>query len=136
MKTYRNATWFISLVAVLVVAAVVVASVFQLLAFFSSGCGNAVLSEVVSPDGTRKAVIFRRDCGATTAYSTQISITSAHESLPNLAGNVFISDFVTVHATWSSMNSLVISYPADARVHRTAKTFHDIAIIYATIPGA
>ncbi|MES2568682.1 MAG: hypothetical protein V4710_01355 [Verrucomicrobiota bacterium] len=136
MKTYGKTTWFISLAALLVVAALGVAAGFQFLAFFSPGCGNDVLSEIVSPDGAHKAVIFRRDCGATTDYSTQISILPAHKPLPNQSGDVFISDFVTVQVTWSSVKSLVISYPADARVYRAAKIFHDVAITYTTIPSA
>lgn len=55
-------------------------------------CSNEVVSEVPSPNGELKAVIFTRNCGATTANSRQITILPASGSLPNEAGNIFISD--------------------------------------------
>jgi hypothetical protein len=39
-----------------------------------AGCGNAVLQDLPSPEGRRHAVVFTRDCGATTAFSTQVSV--------------------------------------------------------------
>jgi hypothetical protein len=52
-------------------------------------CGNDNLVETVSPNGHLKAVTFRRNCGATTAYSTQVSILPAPQQLPNKGGNIF-----------------------------------------------
>ena len=37
-------------------------------------CGNEIIEEIKSPDNKYKLVIFQRDCGATTGFSTQISI--------------------------------------------------------------
>ena len=42
--------------------------------FFGDMCGNQVISETPSPDNKHKAVVFVRDCGATTGFSTQVSI--------------------------------------------------------------
>jgi len=53
-------------------------------------CANDIFSEVVSPNQSLKAVTFQRDCGATTGYSTQISIIKNSASLPNDGGNVLI----------------------------------------------
>lgn len=72
-------------------------------------CSNEVLSEIPSPNGKLKAVIFTRSCGATTANSRQITIILASHLLPNEAGNIFISDrepFLTVK--WSDDQNLVI----------------------------
>ena len=55
-------------------------------------CGNDVLAEVPSPDRRFRLVAFNRDCGATTGFSTQVSLLKLHEALPNSEGNVFISD--------------------------------------------
>jgi hypothetical protein len=49
------------------------------------------MSETVAPNGTLKAVTFRRDCGATTKYSVQVSILPAKKPLPNEGGNVFVA---------------------------------------------
>ena len=72
-------------------------------------CSNEVVSEVPSPNGELKAVIFTRNCGATTANSRQITILPASHSLPNEAGNVFISDReppLTVQ--WTDDQNLII----------------------------
>ncbi|HWB85680.1 MAG TPA: hypothetical protein VG675_16165 [Bryobacteraceae bacterium] len=90
-------------------------------------CSNQIVKEVPSPDGTKKAIIFVRDCGATTGFSTDVSVINANETLPSSAGNVFIADAnhggvplaknnaLDVNAVWTSANRLVIHYPAGAR---------------------
>jgi hypothetical protein len=55
-------------------------------------CGNTVIREVLSPDHRIKAVVFQRDCGATTGFSTQVSLLSAQATLPNYSGNIFLTD--------------------------------------------
>jgi hypothetical protein len=37
-------------------------------------CGNDPISETPSPNGQMKVVVFQRDCGATTGFSTQVSV--------------------------------------------------------------
>jgi hypothetical protein len=59
---------------------------------FSAMCGNEIYKTFESPDKKLKAVIFQRDCGATTGYSTQISIIKNSRKLPNKAGNIFTTD--------------------------------------------
>jgi hypothetical protein len=54
-------------------------------------CDNDKVVETFSPNGQFKAVTFRRNCGATTSYSTHVSILPASSKLPNEAGNVFIA---------------------------------------------
>lgn len=44
-------------------------------------CGNEVLSTIPSPAGGSKAVVFRRSCGATTGYSTQVSVLRMNDVL-------------------------------------------------------
>jgi len=39
-----------------------------------------------------KVVVFQRDCGATTEFSTQASLVAADEVVPNESGNLFIAD--------------------------------------------
>ena len=46
-------------------------------------CANTVSAEHISPDGKLRAVLFERDCGATTNWSSQISILRRTEPLPN-----------------------------------------------------
>jgi len=37
-------------------------------------CGNTIVEALPSPDGSHKAVVFVRNCGATTDFSTQMSV--------------------------------------------------------------
>jgi len=80
-------------------------------------CGNKILAETLSPDGKMKAVLFTRDCGATTGYSTQISVIPQAKKLPNDGGNVFIIDGEpTITLRWGDDGLRVIS----GGVHKTA----------------
>ena len=55
-------------------------------------CGNEIYKEIYSPDKSLKAVIFSRNCGATTDYGTQVSILDHNEKLKNMKGDVFNTD--------------------------------------------
>lgn len=69
-------------------------------------CENYFHSESFSPNGELKAVTFQRDCGATTGFSTQISILNADDKLRNERGNVFRMpghpDKVAPNVVWES----------------------------------
>lgn len=53
-------------------------------------CGNKIYFEALSPDKEHKVVVFHRDCGATTGFSTQISIVGVKDDLKDKSGNIFI----------------------------------------------
>lgn len=61
-------------------------------AFGRGMCGNEVLYAVPSPSGEHRAVVYQRDCGATTGFSTQVSVLPERTRLPNEPGNVFVAD--------------------------------------------
>ncbi|HET7832013.1 MAG TPA: hypothetical protein VFK88_03520 [Gallionella sp.] len=82
-------------------------------ATFLVGCGGLcetdITQTVFSPSGTLKAVVFSRDCGATTGFNTQVSILRANESLSDEGGNTLIvSDSVPIGLHWSSDSALNI----------------------------
>jgi hypothetical protein len=93
-----------------------------------NGCENEVLAEVVAPDASARAVVFQRSCGATTGFSTQVSILPAGAELSSEPGNAFVSD--TNHGAspsgpgggpelalaWRSPNELVIAHHPATRV--------------------
>lgn len=97
---------------------------------FDDMCGNDNLVEVVSPDGRLKAVTFRRDCGATTGYSTQLSILPANRTLPNGGGNIFISrDDPEVTVRWIDDHHLRISGDTQTQLLRLTE-YQGIHIAY------
>ena len=57
----------------------------------SDGCANQIVRRAAAPDGRLTAVLFQRDCGATTGFSTQISILAEREALSG-SGNAYRAD--------------------------------------------
>jgi hypothetical protein len=107
-----------------------------------SMCGNTVLQDEPSSDGRRHVVVFTRDCGATTDFSTQVSILTRSRSVTD-GGNVFIVDSdhgavptdsgrgPTVRAEWVNAHTVRVHYPAGARVFKQAARHDDTDILYA-----
>jgi hypothetical protein len=109
-------------------------------AFLGDMCANEVIREVASPDGKRKAVVFERDCGATTGFSTQASVLPIGKSLPNDGGNIFVAD--TNHGAapsgpgggpevmvyWAGPNDLVLEHDVRARVFLALPSIGDVRV--------
>jgi hypothetical protein len=104
-------------------------------------CANQVLQEVRSPSGKNKVVVFQRDCGATTGFSTQASILPSTEALPHAAGNVFVADDghgaapagagggPALRARWLDDQRLVLSHHAAARIFESKRLHQGITIV-------
>ncbi|MBK9705879.1 MAG: hypothetical protein IPO77_02385 [Acidobacteria bacterium] len=109
----------------------------------SGGCGNEIIKEIIAPDQKYKVIIFQRDCGATTGYSTQISFMPANEKLPNKEGNIFSCDSdhgkapagpgggPPVEVKWKEGNILEIIHDTDARIFFAANERSGVKIEYA-----
>ena len=100
-------------------------------------CQNDLVSTVWSPVGSTKAVAFVRNCGATTGFSTHVSVLKPSSDLPNQAGNVLVIDDTTnspglpdyppgpvlkVALRWAGPNQLIVTYSRRARVARAEKS--------------
>jgi len=91
---------------------------------FEDMCGNEVLRTVPSPDGKVKAILFKRDCGATTGYSEQLSLLPAGAILPNEGGDTFVADSnhgaaaggPQVQVIWKDNDHLLITHHPKARI--------------------
>ncbi|MCH8536313.1 MAG: hypothetical protein LAT66_00960 [Alkalimonas sp.] len=102
-------------------------------------CGNEVYTEILSPDNRHKAVIFQRDCGATTDFSTQISVMKASAHLPNKSGNTFIVRGHPKHFShqvrWLSNAELFIEKDLDGAEFKAEQSWgwrDKIKVSYAT----
>src|ERR1041385_6220803 len=75
-------------------AAAVIALVERALTVFDAGsCANQALRSVPSPDGALRAVVFERECGATTDFSTRVTVLArAGQKLPERPDAVFDAD--------------------------------------------
>lgn len=103
----KISTWII-----LGVVAVPLAAIVTFMYALSDLCGNYPHKEYFSPNGQYSAVIFQRDCGATTGFSTQISILGRGQELENEAGNIYVIDAhpddVAPDLIWESNEELTI----------------------------
>ena len=101
---------------------------------FSGMCGNEIFSEVQSPDGKFRAVVFQRDCGATTGFSTQISILLAKDKLENEGGNIFIVDGHPndrkIGITWEGPKKLKSNNGSGLPSHKKESRYQGVSIEY------
>lgn len=101
-------------------------------------------SRSLSPDGEHVAVLFQRDCGATTGFSTQISILDASDK-PSGSGNAFIADDghgaarvgdwegSWAEVKWLSPDHLLIRYAARSRLFKQEKRLSGVEIAYQVV---
>ena len=137
---------FVARIAIAIVAVWAVA----LVGFFFYGarsmCGNEILAEYPSPDGALKAVVFERDCGTTTDFSTQVSVMKREAALENSKGNVFIVDSDRGRAPsgsgggpeakllWTGNRSIQIDHHVNARVS-VARGWSSSDILFLSATG-
>jgi len=113
---------------------------------FSGMCENHLVAEYVSRDGRAKLVVFQRDCGATTDFSTQASLVTPDGKLPGSGGNLFIAD--TDHGTapegpgggpelrvrWDGPKTLLLQHHAKARVFKAERLLNGVEVGYEPLP--
>jgi len=89
-----------------------------------------VAEVVMSPDSSKKAVLYQFDCGATTPFTSNVSILDANAPLTSSAKRVFTAHGGSQRGTWqgplasvkwTSDVALEVTYIADATV-TTQKT--------------
>ena len=90
-------------------------------------CNNHISQQIANNSKTFKIVKFDRGCGATTANSIQLSVVIHNDSLPNEAGNIFISNSkvggyierdTSVLASWLNDTTVLIKYDKDLEIFK------------------
>jgi len=112
-------------------------------------CGSDQATTVTSPDSSARAVVFRRNCGATAGFSTEVSVIPLNEPLPtgDVIGNVFAvgdtslyrgpdatSDALSMKVEWVSSRLLQITYNERAAILRQHQERQGVRIAYRTLP--
>ena len=102
----------------------------------AAGCGEICSNEpatvVPSPNGKSKAVVFHRNCGATTDPNTQVSVLPAYSKLPNIPGNALVLDAdAPREVKWTSDTSLSVSGLGAARVSNQQQVVSGVSIAYS-----
>ena len=110
----------------------------------SDTCSNTQISRADAPDGLHSALMFQRDCGATTGFSTQVSVVAQGEQ-PSGSGNTFRADDdhgVAAAGTWGgpwaetrwlAPDHLLIRYAAKSRLFEQEDEISGIRISYQQV---
>lgn len=105
-------------------------------------CGVELGAEALSPSNKLKAVIYQFDCGATTPFTTQISILKPDEVLPYSSGNIFSAyrgswtgSWYGPYAeiAWLDESTLQVSYIGDANVTKRTEKRGSVNIRYVEL---
>ena len=111
------------------------------LAGCSDSCDTTPVKSSKAPDGFHTAVIFQRDCGATTDFSTQISVLKEGYGLSG-SGNAFVADADHGAATtgdwggpwaeieWVASDHLVVRYALNSRIFELDEQVSGVRISY------
>jgi len=113
---------------------------------FGGMCGNQIITEQLSSDKKYKIIVFVRDCGATTGFSTQVSILRNDKKLgDDDSGNVLtISDHyygnkynkyggADVKSEWVTNKKILIRFDNKAETRIKENEIKGIEIVYKEI---
>ena len=128
MRTKIIAVSAVSGIAALSVAA----SILGLPLLFTSRCKDQEVSEAASPDNRHIATVFTRNCGATTGFTTHVTVrpqgTKLDEDSPNL---LMLEGRPTVRIKWNKANVLQIERPPERKlILEQIIIWGDLDIIY------
>ena len=113
---------------------------------FFSMCGNDPVAEFVSPDAGAKLVVFQRDCGATTGFSTHASLLNSDARPPTSSGNLFVADTdhgiapsgpgggLELRVRWEGPRRLLLQHHVKARVFKAERHLDGVEVRYETFP--
>lgn len=94
-------------------------------------CGNESMAEFLSPGSEGKMVVFTRNCGATTGFSTQASVLPADQQLPNEGGNMLVLEgIVELKASWQSENQVTVLGLGAAKAFKRESKIGHVNVAY------
>ncbi len=114
---------------------------------FGDSCTNQIVDIQISPDKKYQVVTFTRECGATTGFSTQVSILKANDTFDKIdeKGNTLImSDKIQnglmdenggarIRVNWTDANKLKILYDSRTETSKRETEYKDIKVEYGQI---
>jgi hypothetical protein len=108
------------------------------------GCTDTTVAEARAPEGQLKAVLFQRDCGATTGFSTQVSVLKSTGHVSG-SGNAFRADDNHGAAAigtwggpwaeirWLTSEHLLIRYAEGSRIFEQSNAVSGVTITYEAV---
>lgn len=112
-----------------------IAFILTLIWLSSSMCEvSTIYGTYYSPSHQQKVVVFERNCGATTGYSTQASIVDADQALANQPGNLFDieghPEWTQVTVKWLDEYHIVITYAPGHTLYKAKAQEWGIKVTY------
>ena len=99
-------------------------------------CGNDALGVSQSPDGMKEAIVFVRDCGATTSESIHVFVAKRADPGQDIAwshttqGNALVLEDSEVAAQWADNDRLILTYQPGAKVFKKESPVEGVVIEY------
>lgn len=123
----------IAITTMVALAAIVVILVGSLFIYLAQDlCASDIQSLIISPNGKFTAVVFQRDCGATTAFSIQVTIVPAGKKFPADGYPTFlvISGIQPPDLKWVTNSEIEVYLPEGVRIYKNDTKAGDISITY------
>ncbi len=100
--------------------------------FDLAGCGADIYKTLLSPDGRSTAISYNFDCGATTGFSTQLSILPAkalfdRDKYPPV---LILDNKWDLNMQWNDNASLHVAIPKSVHVYKKEDRSGTISVIY------
>ena len=99
---------------------------------FANMCEYTVISSFASPNNQWQAVLFERSCGATTGFTSQVSIIESGDSLSNVdSGNIYIAEGYPKGylLTWESAKTLQVT-GGSGKIYKKEQMHKGVSISY------
>lgn len=102
---------------------------------FAPGCEDTTCETLFSPDRSHKIILYARNCGATTGFSTHIALAESDEDIDD-GTTIFVADYnhgeANLHAVyrWIDNESLELSYNRNARLFTEKVKADGITIVH------
>ncbi|MGY8908899.1 MAG: DUF5412 family protein [Flavobacteriales bacterium] len=93
-------------------------------------CGNTIIETKFSPNQNNKIVLFHRSCGATTGFSTQVSILEKDNDLEIENSAILIIDKDSLDIKWINDDEVSIEINKNSEVFKKQNHFNGIKINY------
>ena len=103
---------------------------FSLPSCLDPDCANEIKGELISPDKTKKIVLFSRGCGATTGFNTQASILDITEDLTEQPETFFTIDKASAKVKWISQSKILVIIQSGAQIFKQESLQDGITIEY------
>ena len=94
------------------------------------GCDDEVTSSVSSPSHTISAVVFNRNCGATTGFNTQVSIVREGAALSGAGNTLILDGTVPLKLRWVPGSRLEITGLGSAKVFKQEQSVAGVSVAY------